>query len=214
MRSSPPVIARLTIAVLVIGLMACARSAVAGMQSGSPVASPEGTPVVTLSIPLHDAKGTDVGVATLSENSNVEVAIIVTVQGLTPGKHGIHIHETGLCDPSGPDAFASAGAHFNPTDGSHGGPDNPEAHAGDLGNIVVDENGEARLEMISTKISLSEGPVTLADADGSALVIHADVDDMMTDPAGNSGDRIVCGVIFRPMGTPEAGTPIAGTPGA
>jgi superoxide dismutase, Cu-Zn family len=214
MRPRTPVIARYTLVVLMIGLIANVRPVQAGMQSGTPVATPAATPVVTMSVPLHDTTGTEIGVAQVSESSDLEVMISVTVAGMPPGEHGIHIHEAGICNSSGEAAFASAGTHYDPTDGAHGGPDDFESHAGDLGNIVIDAEGEGQLDLTSTKFSLSEGPVSLADADGSALVIHADADDMQTDPDGNSGDRIACGVIFGPMGTPEAGTPIAATPAA
>jgi Cu-Zn family superoxide dismutase len=212
MRQRTPAVARLALTVLVIGLIANVRPALAGMQAGTPVATPAATPVVTMSVPLNDTTGGEVGVAQVSESSDLQVTISVTVAGLPPGEHGIHIHEAGICESSGEDAFASAGDHYDPTDGAHGGPDDFESHAGDLGNIAIDAEGEGRLGLTSTKFSLTEEPVSLADIDGSALVIHADADDMQTDPDGNSGDRIACGVIFGPTGTPEAGTPVAATP--
>jgi Cu-Zn family superoxide dismutase len=108
-------------------------------------------------------------------------------QNLKPGKHGVHIHENGDC--SAPDA-ASAGAHFNPTHQHHGGPSTEEHHAGDLGNIDADASGNARLNWTG-KLSL-EGADSII---GKSLVVHEKEDDLKTDPAGNSGTRIACGVI-------------------
>lgn len=107
------------------------------------------------------------------------------------GKHGLYIHTTGACTPD----FSAAGGHFNPTGAEHGleNPNGP--HAGDLPNLTVDADGNAMYQEMNTIITLEEGETALMDADGSALVIHAGPDDMMTDPSGESGDRIACGVI-------------------
>jgi Cu-Zn family superoxide dismutase len=131
------------------------------------------------------------------------VTVSVTAEGIPPGEHGIHVHGVGVCDRSGSDPFASAGGHFNPTGAPHGGPDEANAHAGDLGNITADE----KIEVATDRFTLSEGPLSLSDIDGSALVIHADRDDLMTDPAGESGARIACGVITRLPETLTAGMP-------
>jgi Cu-Zn family superoxide dismutase len=205
-------IARLIALPFLIGMIAVFPAGSAVAQGGTPVATPAAKPVITLLVPLFDADGKQVGTAKLDESRDLVVTISVIVAGLAPGPHGIHIHESGRCDPTGTTPFPSAGAHFNPTDGTHGGPDDPEAHAGDLGNVDVGPDGKGELERMTTKVTLSPGPVTLADADGSALVIHADRDDLETDPDGNSGARIACGVIFSPEGTPVA-TPAA-TPAA
>jgi Cu-Zn family superoxide dismutase len=123
-----------------------------------------------------------------------QVHITGALTRLPGGDHGIHIHETGDCDAAG--KFESAGAHFNPTDHQHG-TENPEGpHAGDLPNIAATAEGGGALVDISTEgVTLGEGDNSLFDADGSAIVIHADPDDYRSDPAGNSGDRIACGVI-------------------
>jgi Cu-Zn family superoxide dismutase len=117
----------------------------------------------------------------------------VKVDGLSSGLHGIHIHAVGSC--TGP-AFASAGGHYNPLGHQHGleNPNGP--HAGDLPNLVVDSNGHGRLHAKTDRVTLSPGIATLFDGDGSALIIHANPDDQVTDVGnGGSGARIACGVI-------------------
>jgi superoxide dismutase, Cu-Zn family len=116
------------------------------------------------------------------------VQIVADVEGLSPGKHGFHIHEYGDC--SSPDA-ASAGGHFNPTYKKHGGPDSAERHVGDLGNLVADERGVAHYDRIDSVISLN-GSYSIV---GKALVVHANADDFKTQPKGNSGGGVTCGII-------------------
>ncbi len=122
------------------------------------------------------------------------VHITGTLAGLPGGDHGIHIHTTGDCDAAG--KFESAGPHFNPTDHKHGS-ENPEGpHAGDLPNLSVPPEGAGVIvDLTAESVTLGEGDNSLFDADGSAIVIHADPDDYRSDPSGNSGDRIACGVI-------------------
>lgn len=142
---------------------------------------------------LQNINGELVGNAVFTQN-NEEVTIQVTVEGFTAagaGEHGIHIHTTGACTPD----FAAAGSHFNPTAAQHG-MDNPNGpHAGDLPNIEIDADGNGSYEATTTLVTLTAGDNALFDSDGSALVIHANPDDMVTDPSGDSGDRIACGVI-------------------
>jgi Cu-Zn family superoxide dismutase len=141
--------------------------------------------------PLRNAEGQVLGMAIFTQEAQ-GVRISVTVKGLSPGEHGIHIHSVGKCEP--PD-FLSAGPHFNPTNKKHG-LTNPEGpHAGDLPNLVVGEDGSAVYEHITDRVTLTPGELSLFDEDGSSLVIHAGPDDQMTDPAGNSGARVLCGVI-------------------
>lgn len=118
------------------------------------------------------------------------VLIKAKITGLTPGLHGFHIHEKGDC--SAPDA-ASAGGHFNPTGSSHGGASGTERHTGDLGNLIADHTGTAHyhgeIEGISLATSATDSII------GRAIVVHADVDDLFSQPSGNSGARIACGLI-------------------
>jgi Cu-Zn family superoxide dismutase len=149
---------------------------------------------------LYDTSGQTVGTALLAEQAVGTVAVFVVVVGLTPGDHGIHAHETGACDPGGEKAFASAGGHVNPTATEHG------AHAGDLGNITVDDTGLAIFELVTDRFALTAGEVPLLDADGAAIVIHANRDE--NDPEGASfGGRIACGVLEAAGATPTASTP-------
>jgi superoxide dismutase, Cu-Zn family len=140
---------------------------------------------------LLDAQGQQVGTATLEEGEG-GVRIDLDLTGLPAGTHGFHIHQTGECTP--PD-FSSAGGHFNPTNAQHG-LENPQGpHAGDMQNFDVNDDGSARFATDNDRVTLSPGTNSLLDTDGSALVIHAVADDNVTDPSGNSGDRIACGVI-------------------
>jgi len=118
------------------------------------------------------------------------VRVEVDVNGLTPGKHGFHIHEIGDC--SAPDG-SSAGGHFNPAGVAHAGPDAEVAHAGDLGNIKADQRGRVIKAIMSSRITLGDGSAT--DVMGRAVIIHADPDDLTSQPSGAAGARVSCGVI-------------------
>jgi Cu-Zn family superoxide dismutase len=139
------------------------------------------------------ADGTEAGSVTLTQGDG-EVTISGMLEGVAPGEHGFHFHETGDCD--GATKFESAGKHFNPTEHKHG-LENPEGpHAGDLPNVTADDTGMVMIDVASDRISLVEGdPAYIFDADGTALVLHAAPDDNATDPSGNSGDRVACAVI-------------------
>ncbi len=151
---------------------------------------------------LRNAEGKTVGMAHFTQESK-GVRIAVTVKNLSPGERGIHIHAVGRCEP--PD-FASAGPHFNPLGKQHGLKNPAGPHAGDLPNLVVKEDGSAIYEQSTESVTLVAGELSLFDADGSALIIHADADDQQTDPTGNSGGRVICGVIT-PMKTLSMGMP-------
>jgi Cu-Zn family superoxide dismutase len=145
---------------------------------------------------IIDANGRPVGSAMLTQGPQ-GVTISVEVSNLPPGKHGIHIHGTGKCDP--PD-FKSAGGHFDPFGKKHGFKNPEGAHAGDLPNLEVGPDGKGKIEAIVGGLTLGkEGLATLFGPNGTAVVIHADPDDEMSDPAGNSGARIACGII-KPSG--------------
>ena len=140
---------------------------------------------------LYDGTGQKVGEAKFSE-APTGVKIFLKVKKITPGTHAMHIHSVGLCQ--WPD-FKSAGPHFNPS-AKHHGLANPQGpHAGDMPNFEVFQNGKAKIDLILDSVTLGEGKNSLLQPGGTSLVIHASADDEMTDPAGNSGPRIACGVI-------------------
>lgn len=141
---------------------------------------------------LKDKDGKQVGVAIFIETAE-GVRVAVTGYRLPPGGHGLHIHAVGRCDP--PD-FTSAGAHFNPGGKQHGRSNPAGPHAGDLPNLVVAASGEAGLDITTKAFTLGPGPNSIL-AQPTALVVHANPDDDRTDPTGNSGGRIACGVIAR-----------------
>jgi Cu-Zn family superoxide dismutase len=142
-------------------------------------------------VQLQDAQGKPVGTATLSEAS-AGIRMDVRVENLTPGEHAIHFHQNAKCEA--PD-FKSAGPHFNP-DGKKHGLDNPEGHhAGDNPNFTVGANGKARFKRDDKDVTFGSDSHSLFSNGGTALVIHAKADDQKTDPAGNAGDRVACGVI-------------------
>jgi superoxide dismutase, Cu-Zn family len=142
---------------------------------------------------LKDSAGKTIGSAVLSEREG-GVLITVNVKGLPQGLHAVHVHTVGKCDAP---AFTSAGGHFNPRNKKHGlkNPDGP--HAGDLPDMFVNKDGMGRYEALMESMTLGAGETSVFDADGSAIVVHATADDNVTDPAGNSGDRIACGVITK-----------------
>jgi superoxide dismutase, Cu-Zn family len=143
---------------------------------------------------ITDAQGQKVAMAALSSVRG-GVRIVLTATNLPPGVHGFHIHNVGRCDPPG---FTSAGGHFNPTMKMHG-KDNPMGpHLGDLPNITVNAKGQGRANFVAPNVTLGSGPDSLFHDGGTALVIHAVADDYKTDPAGNAGARIACGVILTP----------------
>jgi superoxide dismutase, Cu-Zn family len=146
-----------------------------------------------------DSAGKLVGKATLSEESGGGVRIQLNLNGLRAGVHGIHIHEIGECKE--PD-FKSAGKHFNPS-GKHHGADNPQgSHAGDLGNIEVSQNGSVETQLQAPEVTLGPGAYSLLRPGGTSIIIHARRDDQKSDPSGDSGEPVACGVIQTAPGYP------------
>lgn len=140
---------------------------------------------------IVNAQGQNIGTAKIVP-AKKGVKIEVSVSQLSPGKHGIHVHAVGKCE--GP-AFTTAGGHLNPDTKKHG-KDNPEGpHAGDLLMIDVKADGTAKATLLDTMVTLGDGPNSLFHDGGTSIVIHEKEDDYKTDPAGNSGARIACGII-------------------
>jgi Cu-Zn family superoxide dismutase len=140
---------------------------------------------------LKSTDGKEVGTVDLKETTN-GVLLVVSVKGLPPGEHAFHIHEVGKCEPP----FTSAKGHFNPDKTKHGLMADEGFHAGDMPNLHVPSGGDITVEILNETVTLEKDePNSLLDADGSAVVIHAKADDYKSDPAGEAGDRIACGVI-------------------
>jgi superoxide dismutase, Cu-Zn family len=138
---------------------------------------------------MRDATGRDLGTLTLA-NTTGGLMLSGALHGLPPGTHGIHLHTTGRCEPP----FTTAGGHWNPMGRMHGTQNPQGPHLGDMPNIVVSSDGIAAVS-VTTPGGTLLGTDALLDADGAAVVIHESADDYRTDPSGNSGARIACGVV-------------------
>ncbi len=169
-------------AFLLASMPALAQKAPKGGAAATPTASAQ----------LKTADGKDVGTVTLTQ-TRAGVRFALALKGLPAGEHAFHLHAVGKCEAPG---FTSAGPHFNPDSKKHG-KQNPEGHhAGDMDNIRVPASGNVNLTVVDKDITLEKGkPNSVFQDSGTALVIHAGQDDYKTDPAGNAGDRIACGVI-------------------
>jgi len=169
-----------------LALAACSDG---GMQSAS---TPAPKAMVMANASLMLADGTSAGTAELLRGAN-GFSVHVDARGLPPGIHGIHLHTTGKCEAPG---FTTAGGHLNPMGHMHGAENPMGAHLGDLTNLTVAADGIGALDFALPGGGDTVGPA-LFDADGTALVIHAAADDYKTDPSGNSGARLACGVFVR-----------------
>jgi superoxide dismutase, Cu-Zn family len=157
------------------------------VQSQTPEAK-SSAPLKAIAV-LHPTAGNKVsGMVTFTEVAD-GVQVRAEISGLTPGTHGFHVHEFGDC--SGADAN-SAGAHFNPTNKPHAGPDAAERHVGDMGNVQADASGKAKLDYVDHDISLRKDPKSVI---GRSVIVHAQRDDLKSQPSGDAGARVACGVI-------------------
>jgi Cu-Zn family superoxide dismutase len=171
-----------------IGLAFLSFAALTG-QAQTPAEQPS-APLKAIAV-LHPTAGNKVsGTVTFTEVAD-GVQVHAELTGLAPGNHGFHVHEFGDC--SAPDA-SSAGGHFNPTNKPHAGPDVPDRHVGDMGNVEADASGKAKLEYVDHQISLTNDQQSVI---GRSVVVHMKRDDLKSQPAGDSGARVACGVIGR-----------------
>jgi superoxide dismutase, Cu-Zn family len=164
-----------------------AGSAGSAGTAGS-AAAPAGPPATGVA-EIKPTKGNKVsGTVTFNEKDG-KTEVVVDLKGLTPGEHGFHVHETGDC--SAPDA-KSAGDHFNPDKAEHGAPDAAAHHTGDLGNVTADKSGAAKVTTTVDFLTVNAGPHSVV---GKAVIVHCNADDLKSQPAGNAGPRVGCGVV-------------------
>ena len=184
-----------TLPFLAFAMIGCARQAVVtSAPTVQPPAQPAAAPAtkidVRASATINDGANTTIGNATFADTP-AGLLVSLSVSGLGIGPHGVHLHAVGSCVTPG---FTSAGAHFNPDSKKHGFLNPDGHHAGDMPNIVSPPSGVHRVEFIVEGVKIN-GRGGLMDDDGAAIVIHGAGDDYSTDPSGNSGGRIACGVI-------------------
>lgn len=168
---------------------------IAWLGAGVALADHHDEPVDPPHSDVIDAQGKKIGTAILKQTP-AGVLVSVEASGLPPGEHGFHIHETGTCDPD--EGFKTAGGHFNPRSREHGFDVEGGHHAGDMPNQFVASDGKLNAVVLNASVTMETGLDSLADADGSALVIHAGADDYATQPTGDAGGRLACSVISPP----------------
>jgi len=183
----------------VLALQACSKEAA---QSDSAAATPPAAttpaaprpdstpPAATATVPMKNAAGRDLGTLTLTDTPQ-GIMVMGNLTGLTPGEHGIHIHMVGQCQPP----FTSAGVHWNPTNRQHGSLNPQGPHLGDMPNITVAADSSATVHLTTASGGTLHGANLVMDVDGASVVVHTRADDLRTDPSGNSGDRVACGVV-------------------
>jgi Cu-Zn family superoxide dismutase len=171
---------RIGAALIVLCLATPASSEILGIGKNSATAT------------IVDSGGVPVGKATLTRSKKHGLRLAVTVRGLTRGEHGVHVHAVGRCEGPG---FSSAGPHLNPANKQHGLQNADGSHQGDLPNMLVNRKGRGSLkyDLAGARLKGQDG---VLDGDGVSIVIHAKSDDQRTDPSGNSGDRVACGVFL------------------
>ena len=162
------------------------------LLSATPTLAEEAAPPAMAKATLINTDGEEAGMATLTQGPS-GVLIHVKVEGLTPGKHGLHLHAHGVCEPH--EGFKTAKGHVGKVPGGHGllNPEGPEP--GDIPNIFVGADGVGEMEAFTSLVSLVEGPNNLLDEDGSTFIIHENADDHLTQPIGGAGARVARGVI-------------------
>lgn len=197
---------------MLTGLLAAALLPGAGAalaQDATPSASPDApisaspNPASELAISrvtLSNPTGEIVAYIDVTEDEGGVTFTIESTKdsGLEPGEHGLHIHEYGTCDASGATPYESAGGHFNPTDADHGDVDADDSHAGDLGNLVVNDDGTIDFEVTTDNVTLDpDAENSLAGPNGSSLIVHEGADDLESQPSGDSGGRVACALLFK-----------------
>jgi Cu-Zn family superoxide dismutase len=203
----------LAAAALVAGVTACAAGGAPGGPPGrqgapgargGPAPGPtfETRNVAPARAEIRDADGRTVGQATFTQGP-FGVLVTAELTGLPAGVHAMHIHEVGRCEPP----FTAAGGHYNPLFRQHGFLNRAGFHAGDLPNFTAPATGTVRVDATSSAFQLGAGVGTLFDADGSSIMIHSAADDYKSDPGGNAGTRVACGVITRSAAAAGAATP-------
>lgn len=185
----PSVLRTPRLAAALLATLAFAALPAAAQQAAAPAAAPAPAPIAQAAV--ADAQGKPLGTVTFTKFAH-GVLVHGQLEGLTPGWHGLHIHENGACTPD----FKAAGGHFAAAGAKHG-LEAEHSHYGELPNIWVTEAGKAGFEAITHMVTLGDGADGLFKTGGTSIVVHAQPDDYISQPAGNSGDRVGCGVIAK-----------------